>query len=52
MNIVLKNMVRTYVMNIIKTYSVDINEYLISEIDLEVTIWLNRVNVIAGKINH
>ena len=49
MNTSLENMVKTHVMNTLKTYPMDANESLISEIHPEVSIRLNSVNVIVGK---
>ena len=49
MNTSLENMVKTHVMNTLKTYTMNKNESLISEIHPEVNIRLNSVNVIVGK---
>ncbi len=49
MNTSLENMVKTHVMNTLKTYTMNKNESLISEIHPEVYIRLNSVNVIVGK---
>ena len=49
MNTSLENMVKNHIMNTLKTYAMETNENLISEIHPEVNIRLNSVNVIVGK---
>ena len=49
MNLSLEDMIKTHVSNTLKTYSMDTNENLITEIHPEVSIRFNSVNVIVGK---